>query len=133
MTIVVDASTVVAALFDSGPDGEWAERQLVSEPLAAPDLLLAEVANVLRKSEQAKLVSAESAAMAFATLGELTVQLSPFAPLAERVWELRGNLTAYDAFYVALAEILDSPLATLDKRLAAAPGPTCEFLTPGPD
>jgi len=121
---------VVAALVDSGADGEWAEAQLRGGPLAAPDLLPVEVANVLRKSEQARAVEADSVALAFAALGQLTVQYSPFAPVAERVWELRSNLSAYDAFYVALAEVLDSPLATLDKRLAVAPGPRCAFLTP---
>jgi len=130
MTLVVDASTVVAALVDSAAHGEWAEAQLQSAPLAAPDLLPVEVANVLRKSEQAKLIGADSAALAFGDLGQLTVQYAPFAPLAERVWELRSNLTAYDAFYVALAEALDAPLATLDKRLADAPGPTCAFVIP---
>ena len=58
------------------------------------------------------------------------MQLYPFAPFAERVWSLRDNLTAYDAWYVALAEALDCPLATLDRKLGRASGPTCEFIIP---
>lgn len=60
----------------------------------------------------------------------LRVELFPYAPLAERCWQLRDHATTYDAAYVALAERLDSPLATLDLRLAAAPGPECAFTTP---
>jgi predicted nucleic acid-binding protein len=79
------------------------------------------------------LIGAESAALACSTLGQLAVDYAPFGPIAKRVWQLRNNLTAYDAFYVALAEALDAPLATLDQRLAAAPGPTCRFITPNRD
>ncbi len=59
--------------------------------------------------------------------------LLPFAPFEERIWELRHNLTAYDAWYVAVAEALDCPLVTLDIRLSRAPGPTCAFITPPGD
>ena len=61
---------------------------------------------------------------------ELGVSLFPYAPLAQRIWELRGNVTAYDAWYVALAEALDCELATVDRRLSRAPGCRCPFLTP---
>lgn len=54
----------------------------------------------------------------------------PFAPFAERVWELRANVTSYDAWYVAVAEQFDLPLATLDRRLARSAGPRCRFLLP---
>ncbi len=130
MTIVVDASTVVAALIDSGPDGQWAEEQLRSAPIVAPDLLPVEVAQVLRRAESIDTVGPDSAALAFDALRRLPIELSPFEPLADRVWELRSNLTIYDAFYVALAEALDAPLATLDRRLSRAPGPVCRFVTP---
>jgi predicted nucleic acid-binding protein len=63
-------------------------------------------------------------------LVELGVKLHPFEPFTARVWELRDTVGAYDAWYVALAEALDAPLATLDLRLASAPGPRCAFLTP---
>ena len=58
------------------------------------------------------------------------MELFPFAPFAERVWALRENLTSYDAWYVALAEVLDCPLVTLDRRLSRASGPVCEIIAP---
>ncbi len=58
------------------------------------------------------------------------MELFPFAPFAERVWALRENLTSYDAWYVALAEALDCPLVTLDRRLSRASGPVCEIIAP---
>lgn len=72
----------------------------------------------------------EVASLAHIDLLELRVELYAFEPVAQRVWELRSNLTAYDAWYVAVAEALELPLATLDEELARAPGPKCEFLTP---
>jgi predicted nucleic acid-binding protein len=68
--------------------------------------------------------------MAHADLLDLRVELFPYAPFAPRVWELRDNVTAYDAWYVELAESLGSSLATLDHRLARADGPRCGFETP---
>lgn len=130
MTVVVDASLVVSALVDSGPDGTWAERVLVDGPLAAPHLMLVEVANILRRAALAGAISADTASIAHADLLALRVDLFPYAPFAERVWDLRGNVTSYDAWYVALAEHLGCPLATLDGKLAAAPGPRCSFTTP---
>ena len=130
MTLVVDASTIVAALTDSGPDGEWAETQLANGPLLAPHLLMVEVTHVLRRAEQTGKLSPDMAALSFATLQRLPIELSPFELVAGRVWELRGNVSAYDASYVALAELLNVPLATLDARLANAPGPRCEFSVP---
>jgi predicted nucleic acid-binding protein len=65
-------------------------------------------------------------------LGKLPIRLWPESRTAARAWELRGAVTYYDANYVALAEILDAPLVTLDRQLAWAPGPRCEFLTPPP-
>lgn len=85
----------------------------------------AEVTSVLRKAVLAGDVSKESGAMAYA---DLPVQLYPFRPLASRIWELRSTVTAYDAWYVALAQALDAPLATLDARLRGAPGPRCRWL-----
>jgi predicted nucleic acid-binding protein len=70
-------------------------------------------------------LSRSEATLAHADLIALPLDLWPYAPLAERVWELRENLTSYDASYVALAELLDAALITLDVRLANAPGPRC--------
>jgi predicted nucleic acid-binding protein len=130
VTIVVDASVMVAALVDSGPDGTWAEQLLSGHQLAAPHLMPVEVANVLRRAALAGDLSDDVATLAHGDLIEIRVALFPYEPLAERVWELRRSVTAYDAWYVALAERLDAPLVTLDGRLATAPGPTCSSRTP---
>ena len=92
--------------------------------------MLAEVTSALRRSELSGLMPPDSAALAHENLLRLTVVLYPYEPLAWRVWELRQNVTPYDAWYVALAEELGSGLATLDRRLAQAVGPRCEFVTP---
>lgn len=130
MTIVIDASAVVAALVDSGPDGQWAETLLTSD-LAAPHLLPVEVANVLRRAVNADEITDDIASLAHADLLDLRIELVPYEIVAVRSWQLRHNLTAYDAWYVAVAELLGAPLATLDQRLVGAPGPTCIFRTPG--
>ena len=127
---VVDASVVVAALVDGGGDGRWAEDVLQEEPLAAPHHLPVEVANILRRAALSEDLSPDVASLAHADLLDLRVDLVAYAPLADRVWELRSNVTAYDAWYVALAEQLDVPLATLDQRLSRATGPQCRFLVP---
>lgn len=131
MSGVLDAGVVVAALVDVGDDGRWADRQMGAEDFAAPHLMPAEVANVLRRFSARGSLSADSARRAHRMLSSLPVQLFGYEMFAERVWALRDNLTAYDAWYVALAESLDAPLITLDRRLARAPGPRCEFVTPG--
>ena len=127
---VVDASLLVAATVDDGPEGAWAERVLAGGNLIAPHLVLVEVANVLRRLERAKLLSRLEATAAHDDVIRLDLQLVPYEPFAERVWELRANLSSYDAWYVAVAEFADMPLATLDKRLTRASGPECEFLLP---
>ena len=130
MTLVVDASVVVAALIDAGSDGIWAEERLGSDALAAPHLLPVEVANVLRRSVLAGEVSADSASLAHSDLLEFSVDLFAYEPFADRVWELRSGVSAYDAWYVAVAEWLDAPLATLDRRLSRAQGAHCRFVVP---
>jgi predicted nucleic acid-binding protein len=130
VTVVVDAALVVAALTDGGPLGSWAEEVLLSDDLAAPHLMPVEVANILRRAALSGDLSPDVAALAHGDLLDLRVGLYPYAPCGERAWALRGNLTLYDAWYVALAELLDAELATLDSRLARAPGPRCRFLLP---
>ncbi|MFN8104260.1 MAG: type II toxin-antitoxin system VapC family toxin [Acidimicrobiia bacterium] len=129
MTLVVDASAIVAALVDTGPAGRWAE-SLLTYDLVAPHLLPVEVAGVLRRSAGAGEISDDVASLGHADLVDLRIRLFPYQLVATRVWELRHNVGAYDAWYVAVAELLEAPLATLDRRLAAAAGPTCEFRTP---
>jgi predicted nucleic acid-binding protein len=130
MTLVVDSSFVVATVADSGPTGAWAESILATEPFAAPHLMPVEAANILRRATLSGDISSDAASLAYSDLLQLRVELFPFQPFALRVWELRSNLTAYDAWYVALAEALGARLATLDARLSRAPGPTCAFVTP---
>ena len=131
MTVVVDSSVVLAALVDQGPDGSWAQLQLAGERLFAPQHMPAEVSNVLRRASLAGEISSAAASLAHADLLELRVTLFGYRGFGPRVWELRENLTAYDAWYVAIAERISAPLLTLDWRLANAPGPLCEFVTPG--
>lgn len=128
---VIDASVVVAALVDGGPTGTWAVQQLVnSRRLIAPHLLPSEVANVLRRAERSTEITAEIAAEAFSDLSNLAVDYFPFSPFHQRIWELRHNVSIYDAWYVALAEAAGLPLLTLDRGLARAPGTRCAFETP---
>ena len=130
MTVVVDASAVVAALADGGPDGEWAAEILTRRPLAAPAHLFVEVSSVLRRSVLAGHLSRDLGALLHHDLVQLRVTTFPFESLAARVWALHPTVTAYDAAYVALAEELDAPLVTLDRRLARATGPSCRFVLP---
>lgn len=130
MSVVLDASVLIAALIDSGRGGQWAEGVLASDTVHAPELICVEVANILRRLERARQITAPEANAAYADLAQLRLDLYPFGPFAERIWELRFNLTSYDAWYVAVAESLELPLATLDVHLARAKGPTCEFLMP---
>lgn len=130
MTVVIDASMVVAALVDTGPGGTWAAELLASETLAAPHLMPVEVTNILRRAGLAGEITRDVAALAHGDLLDLRVELFPYEPFAERVWELIENITAYDAWYVALAELLDAPLATIDLALTRAPGTRCTFAMP---
>ena len=130
MTIVVDSSVLVASLVDSGREGVWAESVMAESSLAGPELVLAEVSNILRRLERIGEVSRLEANSAQRDLLRLDLDLFPFAPFADRVWALRGNLTSYDAWYVALAEALECPLATLDRKLNRASGSACEILIP---
>jgi predicted nucleic acid-binding protein len=130
VTIVVDSSAVVAALIDGGPDGAWARAGLAGDDLVAPAHLYVEVSNVLRRSVLSGRIAREVAALAHQDLIRAPVTAYPFEPLAVRVWELHPSVTAYDGAFVALAEVLDAPLWTLDRKLAASSGPRCAFRLP---
>ena len=128
--MIVDASVVVAGvLADQCHDG-WALEVLLRGRLAAPHLMPAEVTQKLRRDVIRGSVTAGDADAAMDELARLPIDLYPFEPVAQRVWELRDTVSAYDGWYVALAEALDVPLATLDTRLAKAAGPRCAFLVP---
>lgn len=121
--IVVDASVVVEILLRTDR-GKHAEGHLLGgrATLHAPHLLDLEVASVLRRHNAADELEAGRGRGAMADLADLPINRYPHGLLMARVWELRANLTAYDAAYVALAEALEAPLLTCDQRLARAPG-----------
>ena len=130
MTVVVDSSLVVAALIGPSADQRWARQVIEGGALAAPHLMPVEVAHVLRKATLSRSLSADATGMAHRDLLGLRVELFPYAPCAARVWSLRANISTYDAWFVALAELLNCELATVDHRLVRASGPRCEFLSP---
>jgi predicted nucleic acid-binding protein len=90
MTVVVDASVVVAALASADATGKWAESVIAGEPLAAPHLMPVEAASILHRAELAGEISADAASLAHADLGRLRVEYFPYDPFAERIWELRS-------------------------------------------
>ena len=128
---VVDASVVVAGLVADGPDARWAAHVLADPSITAPHLLPVEVTQIMRRLVHAGSLGADVAALALEDLSDLSIPLYDFGPYADRVWALRDTVTAYDAWYVALAESFEVRLATLDRKLANAPGPRCEFRVPG--
>lgn len=130
MSLVLDASALVALVADGGPEGRWVEGLIGSEALVAPHLALAEAGNILRRFTLSAALTEREAALAHADLLDLDLELFPYAPFAARIWQLRGSVTVYDAWYVALAEEVGAPLATLDRKLARARGPRCRFLVP---
>lgn len=122
---------LVSALVDMGSNGIWSEEILSSGSLHAPELARVEATNVLRRLELAKQLTTADANAAHDDLMQLNLELFPFDPFADRIWALRHTVTSYDAWYVAVAEVLGLPLATLDGRLSRVKGVTCQFLTPG--
>lgn len=125
--IVVDASVIVTALGDDGPDGDQARLRLRDERLAAPHLIDVEVTSAWRRMTSAGELDLRRAALAIVDLQGLRLTRVPHGPLLDRSWQLRPNLTMYDAVYVALAEIMEAALLTADARLASSPGPRCEI------
>lgn len=128
--VVSDASALVALLLDDGPDGRWATDALTGAEIAAPSLALFDVSNIIRRLELSGQVGADQAAQAHADMLELTVEQWPYELLASRAWELRRNLSSYDAGYVALAELTGATLVTLDRRIGRAPDLRCTVATP---
>jgi predicted nucleic acid-binding protein len=119
--LVVDTSAVVAALVGLPPDRKLLARLSGDGDLHAPHLLDVELLHVLRRLVAGGHLSADRAADARADLADLVIMRYPHFPLADRIWALRPNLSAYDAVFVALSEALGVPLVTCDARLAAAP------------
>lgn len=124
--LVVDTSSVVLAL--SRPTS-LAGRELASDgDLHAPHLLDCEYLSALGRLEAASSISAAEANSLQRRLQSLAILRYPHEPLADRIWELRHNCTAYDATYIALAEVLGAPLITADERLARAPGNNAQVI-----
>lgn len=126
--LVCDASALIALLLDSGPDGSWVAETIADATLVAPGLAIWETANIIRRHELAGIVSSDQAAQAHADLLDLAIEFWPYELLSHRAWSLRRNLSVYDASYVALAELLQTVLVTLDRRVAGAPGLACTVL-----
>jgi predicted nucleic acid-binding protein len=125
--IVVDASVVVTALADDGPDGDRARDRLRGERLVAPHLLDVEVVSAWRRLAVAGDLDDRRAGLAIEDLRAFPLERVPHGPLVDRCWQLRHTLTVYDAAYVALAEMTQALLLTADAKLAGAPGPRCEI------
>ncbi|MFL5897359.1 MAG: type II toxin-antitoxin system VapC family toxin [Solirubrobacterales bacterium] len=125
--IVVDASVLAPALADDGDDGDRARERLRGEELAAPELIDLEVLSTLRRAARARRLDENRSLQALTDLAALPLRRVPHLPLLGRVWELRDNLSAYDASYVALAEALDTVLVTADGRIERASGINCEI------
>ena len=123
--IVVDASVIVTGLGDDGDDGDRVRARLRTERLVAPHVIDLEVVSAWRRLVAAGHLDDRRATLALADLASLRLERVPHGPLMDRCWELRDNLTVYDAAYVALAELMEVDLLTADARLAAAPGIRC--------
>ena len=126
--IVVDASVLAPALADDSADGDRARERLRGGQLVAPELIDLEVLSTLRRAARAKRLDERRSAQALTDLATLPLRRVPHLSLLARVWELRDNLSAYDASYVALAEALDTVLLTADGGIKRATGINCEIL-----
>lgn len=122
--IVADASLVVNGLVTRSDARQW----LVDHDLYAPHLIDLEVLHALRRSVRLQEISDDDAKVAMLAHRHLGITRYPVYGLTERIWELRDNLTPYDAAYVVVAEALECPLVTADAKLAAAPGVDCEIV-----
>ena len=123
--IVVDSSAILEVLLRTLAGSEIEKRIFSSyETLYAPHLLDLEVAQVLRRYSTSGDMDTERGREAMEDLADFPINRYPHDIFLPRIWELRHNLTAYDAAYIALAEALPAPLLTRDKRLASAPGHT---------
>jgi predicted nucleic acid-binding protein len=121
--IVVDASALIEVLLGTSAGSRLAERFFAQgETLYAPHLIDVEVAQVLRRYVREKLFGAERGVEALEDLADFPIARYPHQPFLPRIWELRHNVTAYDAVYLALAEALAAPLVTCDAKLASASG-----------
>jgi predicted nucleic acid-binding protein len=121
--IVVDASALLEVLLNTGRAAVIADRLFASgEPLHAPHLIDIEIAQVARRYMLEGAMAAERGREVLEDLACLPLERHPHDVLLPRIWDLRSNVTAYDAAYIALAEGLDAPLLTCDARLGSTRG-----------
>lgn len=123
--LVIDASVLAVALIDDGLDGDVVRQRLRGGQLAAPSLIDLEVTSVWRGLARGGHLDPRRVGLALDDLRDLPIQRVEHTPLLARCWELRDNLTIYDAAYVALAEALQAPLLTGYGRLSRSTGPRC--------
>ena len=128
---LLDASVVTDAVASSGVPGDRARRLVAREEwLHAPAVLGAEVTSALRSMLRRGALDADVAQAAAHSAAALRSRLYPFPPFLPPIWDLRDDVTTYDAWYVALAEELGAALVTADQRLQRAAGPRCPVLSP---
>lgn len=125
--LVVDASALLLVIADGTEKGQTYRERVRGERLDAPDLIRVECLSAIRRQLRLGMLNPERAERAIGNLFELPIIIYPTAQFLRRAWELRDNVTTYDACYIALAELLGCPLLTADTRLAHAPGPACEI------
>lgn len=128
--MVVDASVLLDALLDHAKPGEAARRAIAGHAIAGPEHLRVETFHVIRRLVVAGKVTEPAGKRAVTRLGQLSVQTVPTTALLDRMWQLRHNLTGYDAAYVAAAEHLQIDLLSRDEGIHTAPGLSCPLRRP---
>lgn len=123
--LVVDASCLYEVVADTQRADDVRARLLRDADHAAPSVIDVEVVSVIRRDQLLGRLDVTAATQAVQDLRDWPGERFGHQPLLERVWELRGSLRTWDAFYVALAEVMQATLVTSDSRLARAPGPRC--------
>jgi len=124
--IVIDASVLVTVIADDSDIGQRFAAEIVGEEAAAPHLLDCEVVSAIRRLRRRGDLSEARALQALTDLQDFPIERFPHAGLIDRMWQLGGTITAYDAAYLALGEALDAPLLTSDAKLSRAHGHDCE-------
>lgn len=125
--LVLDASVLFEVVADAAHAEPVRTRLAADTDHVAPHLIDAEVLSVIQVQHRLGALDGTAASQAVSDLRAWPGERWPHRPLLDRAWDLRSNVRGYDALYVALAEVLDAALLTLDQRLAAAPGPTCRI------
>lgn len=126
--IVLDASVVALAVGAERDDARRARDSFAGERLYAPELVDLEVASYIRRGRRAGRIGSRRAIQALTALALMPIARVSHRPFLSRIWDLRDNVSPYDAAYVALAEVMEAPLLTADARLARAAGLGCEVV-----